>query len=488
MRIIFLASLLLLNICSRAQNHVIWYDAIPVAGKTYGNIHPRVTLDQAGNPIVLWGDANGRVYIALWTGKGFGDPEQINPAGKQAFAESWAGPEITSRGDTIYLVYKEVPEENNHIYIKHSYDGGKNFSIETQVDDSDGLISRFPTVAMDPYGHPLVAYTKYDAGYTHPRHVVAKSKDLGESFAGEAVVKTTSGGVISDCCPATVVQSGNGTVILYRDNLNDYRNIWAGISRNSAVSFDRGIQIDSTNWQSQDCPAQPPHGTIISDTLYTVYASGTGDSSLVYISRTSLFGQTTNFTPLTGRFPGLTSQNFPRIANSGNSASIVWVQSIGVNMQVCMMFSNDITTGLMEKYNVAAHGVFESADVALGGGHIYVVYEDDSSHTIMCRIGHYEETQANRLLAENTTVSLQRSSSGKYFTVTLPNLSYCMMVDMDGKEYEMDMKCRKNVCKVNTEELDPGLYIVRLYCKDEKIYTYKYEVKEVEEKEEKEKK
>ncbi len=63
-----------------------------------------------------------------------------------------------------------------------------------------------------------------------------------------------------------------------------------------------------------------------------------------------------------------------------------------------------------------------------------------------------------------------------------------MMVDVNGKEFEMEMKCKKNVCKVNTEDLDPGLYVVRLFCKDEKIYTYKYEVKEIKEKEEKEKK
>ena len=52
----------------------------------------------------------------------------------------------------------------------------------------------------------------------------------------------------------------------------------------------------------------------------------------------------------------------------------------------------------------------------------------------------------------------------------------------------MDVKCKKTSCKINTEELDPGLYVVKMYTKDEKIFTYKYEVKEIAEKEEKEKK
>ncbi len=488
MRLLLLTAIILTSVVCRAQNGIIWYDPIPVADKTYGNLHPRVTLDQNHKPLVLWGDKNGRVFLAKWAGKDFAAPVQMNPPGKEAFTESWAGPEMTSRGDTIYLVYKELPEDVSHIYIKHSYDGGKTFSIENQVDDSDGLISRFPTVAMDPYGHPLVSYMKYDKGYVNPRHVVAKSTDLGESFTGEAVIKDVSGGSISDCCPATVVESGNATVILYRDNLNNYRNIWAGISKNRAISFDNAVQLDFSNWLAKSCPANPPHGTIISDTLYSVYTSGNGDSALVFLSKTSLTSFADTFAPLTGRFSGLTSQNFPRIANSGNAGAIAWVQSIGINMQACLYFSNDITTGLPKKYDVVARGILQSLDVTLGGGHIYVVYQDDSSGNIMCRIGHYEETQTNKLLAENTTVSLQRSANGKYFSVSIPDLSYCMMVDVNGKEFEMDMKCKKNLCKVNTEDLDPGLYVVRLFCKDEKIYTYKYEVKEIKEKEEKEKK
>ena len=302
------------------------------------------------------------------------------------------------------------------------------------------------------------------------------------------MVTDYSGGKISDCSPATIVESGNATVILYRDNHEGYRNIWAGISHNRAVSFDKGIQVDNTNWFEKNCPANPPHGTIISDTLYSVFSSGSGDSSLVYLGRMSLTTLSADAAPLTGRFPGLTSQNFPRIANSGNATAVVWQQSTGVNMQICLLFTNEITTGLPPKYDVVAHGIFDNLNVAMGDGHVYIVYCDDSSHRVMCRIGHYEETLTNKLLSENTTVAIHPAANGKSFTVTLPDLSYCMMVDKDGKEYEMDMKCKKNVCKINTEDLDPGLYVVRLYCNDEKVYTYKYEVKEIKEKEEKERK
>jgi hypothetical protein len=478
--------LLCAGITAQAQKAVIWYDPITVADKTYGNLHPRVVLDQAHHPMVLWGDPHGAAFLARWTGNGFAEPAQINPPEKHVFTESWSGPEITSHGDTVYVVYKELPEATSHIFMKHSYDGGKTFSIEDQVDDSVDYITRFPTVAIDPYGSPLVAFMKLDLNYNNPRYVVAKSKDLGETFAGETSIIDNSGGTVSDCCPATVVESGNATVILYRDNLNGgLRNIWTGISHNSGISFDKGLQVDQTNWMAKICPANPPHATIIGDTLYTVYMSAPGDSAMVYLSKTSITTSSSIASPITGYFPGLTSQNFPRIANSGNATAMVWGQSVSGINQVCMSYTDDINNGFPTQYDTIATGIFESADVAIGGGHVYVVYEDDSSGKVMCRVGHYEETVANKLLAENTTIALNRSANGKYFTVALKNINNCLMVDKDGKEYEPDVKCAKTQCKIYTQELDPGMYVVRIFCEDEKIYTYKYEVKEIEEKEKK---
>jgi len=276
-------------------------------------------------------------------------------------------------------------------------------------------------------------------------------------------------------------------VIVYRDNLNGERNIWAGVSSTVGNSFKRGIQLDKTNWTTKDCVPNAPDAIIISDTLYSVYMSGAGDSSLVYLSKARVSGVGAAVTPLTGKLTGLGSQNFPRIANAGDAVAVAWEQSIGDNTQVCLFFTNEIGHGLPESYDTIATGSFSNIDVALGGGHIYVVYQDDSSGSLMCRVGRYSETLVNKMLAQSTTVGLHAAANGKYFMVSIPNIASCMMSDLDGKEYEMDLQCKKNSCKVNTEDLDPGLYIVRIYCTDDKVYTYKYEVKEIKEKERKEK-
>ena len=484
MRKIFIAFLLLLSVRCFSQKSVYWYDPVVVADKTYGNLHPRVALDKSDNPIVLWGDINGNAFISKWNGRNYSEPEQVNSEGTHVFTESWAGPEIASKGDTVYLVYKQVPEDKGHIMIKHSYNGGKNYSIEEEVEDSNVVISRFPTVAIDPYGSPLVAFMKLDSGYINPEYVIAKSTDLGDSFSHYAPVTDFSGGKVSDCCPATVMESGNATVALYRDNLKGVRNIWAGVSSNGGKSFTKGVQVDNTNWSTTACQPNAPHGIIISDTVYSVYMSG-GDSSLIYLSKTSLSGMISTSAPLTGNFPGLVGQNFPRIANLGNATAIGWAQSVSSGTQICMSFVNDITREYPSKYDTLIRGNISNADVVVGAGHIYVVWQDDSSGRVMSKVGRYEQSIANKMLAENTTIALITAPSGKYFTVSMAGISSIMMIDLNGKEYEMDTKCKRNVCKVNIEDMDPGTYIVRIFGKDDKVYNYKYDVKEIAEKPEK---
>ncbi|MCW3120566.1 MAG: hypothetical protein JWQ38_58 [Flavipsychrobacter sp.] len=485
MRKIFIAFLLLLlSVRGFSQKSVYWYDPVVVADKTYGNLHPRVVLDKSDNQVVIWGDINGNAFLSKWNGRNYSEPETMNSEGTHVFTESWSGPEIASKGDTMYLVYKQLPEDKGHILIRHSYDGGKTFSIEEEVEDSNVLLTRYPTVAIDPYGNPLVAFMKFDSGFKNPEYVVAKSTDLGDSFSHYAVVTDYSGGIVSDCCPATVIESGNATVALYRGNLRGVRNIWAGVSGNGGGSFTKGVQVERTNWSTTACQPNAPHGIIISDTIYSVFMSG-GDSSLIYLGKTSLSTMSSSATPVTGNFPSLVGQNFPRIANLGNATAIVWEQSVATGTQICMSFVNDITKEFPSKYDTLIKGNLANADVVVGAGHIYVVWQDDSSGRVMSKVGRYEQTVANKMLAENTTIALITAPNGKYFTVSMPNISSIMMIDLAGKEYEMDTKCKKNSCKVNIEDMDPGIYIVRIFGRDDKVYNYKYEVKEIAEKPEK---
>src|SRR6185436_19782750 len=102
---------------------ITWSPQTTIAGSSFSNLHPRIALDGAGTPLVLWGNSNSeKAYFSRWNGSGFTTPVALNPTTAPVFAADWAGPDITSYGDNVYVVYKEKPEidTDRHIYLVRS--------------------------------------------------------------------------------------------------------------------------------------------------------------------------------------------------------------------------------------------------------------------------------------------------------------------------------------------------------------------------------
>ena len=112
----------------------------------------------------MWGSTtDAAAYFSRWDGFEFTDPTRVTPMGMEIFTASWAGPDIAAFGDTIYVVCKENPEDMAPAYCIHSYDGGATFSEPVVVDGMLGdNISRFPSVAVNEEGQPIVAFMRLE--------------------------------------------------------------------------------------------------------------------------------------------------------------------------------------------------------------------------------------------------------------------------------------------------------------------------------------
>ena len=453
-----------------AQNSIGWLATAPVANKVYGNLHPRIKLDKYNNPMVVWGDEGGKAYFAKWGGESFSAPVVISQPGVNVFATSWAGPDIAAHGDTVYVTYKQIPEDKSHIFIKHSYDGGVNFSAAMEVDVPGRDITRFPTVTTDENGNPFVTFMRVEKDYGNAHYVVARSEDMGETFLKDTLGSVMSGERVCDCSPAALVASGSAGVLLYRNNLNGTRNIWAGVSNNGSKTFNNSIRMDSTDFVPANCPASGPDGVIVGDTLYSVFSSGANENGLVYLSKLSLSHPTLSVSAVTGNIPGVVMQNYPRVSGLGYAAGIVWTQTSGGNNQVCLAVTDDLTRGFPQSYDTVAEGVMINADVAIGGGFIYVVWEDHVTRSVMFRRGVYYKKNKT---VDNTSILIgQQNTTLRYFTINMPDIISCVMTDSAGKEYEMDLSYPKNpnICQINTEDMEEGQYGVKVWDKDGRIY------------------
>ncbi|MEP6793549.1 MAG: T9SS type A sorting domain-containing protein [Saprospiraceae bacterium] len=390
---IFLFTFFLIFFYTVSQGQVNWTMEGSVDGSNHGNNHPRITMDAAGNPVLIWFNA-GSVRFSRWHNGEFESSKILNPSITAAGA-SWMGPDIAAHGDTIYVVFKEVPEDVGHIWCLHSFDAGETFSDPVRVDFTADSLSRFPTVTTDASGHPVIAFMKFDQGFSNARWVVTRSNDFGNSFLPDVLASGWSSPTshVCDCCPGAISSFGNNVVVLYRDNNNNIRDTWAALSTDGGMSFAEGINIDLKNWEIHACPSSGPDGVIIGDTLYSTFMNGASGTSRVYTNQTSLSDfKSLPGTLVTGSLPGSSQQNFPRISSSDNTVAVVWKQYLNDNDQCLLSFTSDITSGILPVFDtVATSGVFNS-DIAIHNGNIIVVWEDYNSGTVEFRWGTYEVT------------------------------------------------------------------------------------------------
>jgi hypothetical protein len=416
-----------------AQTGIVWSAAQPVADNSFDNDYPRLAVDGAGEPLVVWGKLNTKqAMFARRSGTGFTTPIALNPAAIPVFTSAWAGPTLAAHGDTVYAVFKETPEHENYSYLTYSYDGGATFALPTRLDDLTTGLSRFPTVSTDDDGQPVVAFMKFDDNFLDARYVSVRSYDYGQSFTPEVLASGFSGGEVCDCCPAAVAVAGERVAVLYRDNLNNIRNTWSGLSTDGGLTFDEGVAVDEAEWFINQCPSSGPDAVIIGDTLYAVFMNGGGGTVRSYLSRTSLNTlQTAGNEP----FSGSGIQNFPRIASYGNAVAIVLRQVDGPLRQIRLFFTPDITSGAPFAEEIVASGVVEQADVAVTATNVHVVWQDTDSGTVRFQTGTYDAASniampvetplqvfPNPLTAASAHVTL-RVAPGKTIRCTLTDLT-----------------------------------------------------------------
>jgi hypothetical protein len=391
-----LATLLLVIIYSTAwsQSGITWGMSMDVASSGHDNMHPRVAVDGSGNPLVIWGRmSDASVFFSRWTGTMFTSPVKLNPSWLTIATASWMGPHIAAKGDTVYVVVKRTPEDKdtNRIFILRSFDGGQNFSQPIELGFIADSMSRFPTVAIDDNGNPVVGFMKFNSMFMESRWAVARSNDFGTTFSPDVKASGWSGmgAEVCDCCPGSLLCEGNNVAMIYRDNLSNIRDMWTGISNNSASTFTSGFSADTTNFYITSCPSSGPDGVIVGDTLFTVFMSGGSTGSYrVYLSKTSVStGAMYGVGRITGNIAGLTQQNYPRIAKAGKAVGIVWKQNQTGSSNLPMLFTNNIENGFPASYDTVKLGNVTNTDVAISNGKVWVVWQDDQSGTVKYRAG-----------------------------------------------------------------------------------------------------
>ncbi|MBP7388754.1 MAG: T9SS type A sorting domain-containing protein [Chitinophagales bacterium] len=468
-----------------AQSGITWgMMGMDIANNTHDNMQPRIAVDGSGNPLIIWGRMSDEsVFFSRWNGTAFTAPVKLNPAWLTVATASWMGPDIAAKGDTVYVVVRQTPESTDtskHIYIMRSFDGGVSFSTPILVDNIGDSISRFPAVTIDDNGNPIVAFMKFNPTFGDSRWVVTKSSDFGNTFSPDVKASDYNGAgdEVCDCCPGTIISSGNVCAMLYRDNASNIRDMWTGISTNGGASFPSGFAVDTNDWMIMSCPSSGPDGIIIGDTLYSVYMSGGSGSYRVYFSKTIIStGELISHTALTGAITGLTQQNYPRIARNGNAVAIVWKQNVSGATQLPMLFTNNISNGFPATYDTVDLANETNTDVAVSNGNVYVVWQDDNSNTVKYRTGTFTPDtvaiiSSVKEIAENT-FSIYPNPTNDFLnikSISSENFSVNIFNALGEKIYSAVSTLN---LKLVTQNFSNGIYFLQIKS-ERKSFTQKF--------------
>lgn len=441
------------DVCSQ----VTWNEPIDVASTSFGNDRPRITTNASGSPLIIWGKSADLMF-SRWDGSAFTTPQKLNPSGVTIASATWMGPELASHGDTIYIVYKQTPEDqaSSHIWLLRSFDGGVTFLTPVRVENTGTDKSRFPTVTTDDEGHPIIAFMRFNASFQEARWVVTRSFDFGETFTTDVLASGWSSqqSEVCDCCPGTIQSSGDNVVVVYRDNNNNLRDSWAGFSSDGGLTFTRGVNIDQNGWMIEACPATGPDAVMIGDTLYSTFMNGASGVGLVYYNETSINDLSTPpSTPVPGSGEAL-QQNFSRFASSGQAAALLWRNAADFSTGLALMFTDDITKGFSGSFDTLAYSLVVNGDVAVTNTEVLVVWQHNSTSKVKFRSGTYETSTGIESQVNSTQLAFYPNPVTDEL-ILQKEASFVRITDMSGRQVMTGKGC----C-IDVESLATGMYFI----------------------------
>lgn len=438
-----------------------WGPVIDCAPANTGALRPRVVVNADGDPVVLWARSSTLgCFAAVGSDAGFGPAVRLNPQDVDLSAADWQGPALAAAGDTVMAVFKALPEETAPCYLLKSVDGGYTWGDTLRVDPLDGLVSRFPSVAIAAGGDAVVEYMQFTEGYLEPRHVVRA--EMGGAFMPAAPVSAPfAPGEVCDCCTGEVVSAGDRVVALYRNAGGNIRTIWGAASADGGASFPVGAQVDTTNWFLAACPSSGPDGYLTADSVHYVWMSGENNGTKVFAG--SAHAGTLSTGVQANVHPGQATtlqQDFPRIAGRGDTLGIVWEQLSAGQREILFAYSTTSIGGLgaPDTVNTDLAGAQKTPDIAYADGIFHMVWSEPVTGQVRYRRAELEDDTGIGALPPTEEMRLRYDAAYGQLTISGITLRSVQVLDAAGRAVHTPASTG-NALRI--EGIAPGCYVVR---------------------------
>lgn len=373
---------------AHGQSALQWSDPVPVGPNGSGWLRPRVVVNGSYDPVVLWGKSGPAAnLVAVGQGPGFLSPMELSMPGLLPSVADWMGSAMAAWGNTVWVVMKATPEETRPMYARRSDDGGLTWGDTIRVDQFDGLVSRFPSVALVGPDEPLVQYMQFTNGWNGAREAVTRM--IGGAFQPPVQVSTPfTGGEVCDCCPPQLLADGSRVAALYRNAESNLRVIWGAASTDGGASFPVGGVLDTTGWVLNACPSSGPGAYFDGDSIRYTWMSGANNGTKIYLG--AAHASDLGLGPQRFVHPGQSAgaqQNLPRMAGHGDTLGVVWENYLNGAREILFSWSVSGPSGLSApvQVNVEAAGNQRTPDIAFADGRFHIVWGEQGANAVLYR-------------------------------------------------------------------------------------------------------
>ena len=462
-KIIYFLVFLLVCIESNAQT-LNWSATQAISsGSQSGYDRPRVVTTANNSPLIMWTKTSTpkSVRVSKWNGTSFSIPYNI--VSPVLEVTGFIGPEIASKGDTVYVIFLSARSPNNYVYLISSFDGGLTFSDTVRVSDNSNTYKfSMPNVTVNTDGNPIVSYMTCTNSWTDWEQMVKVSSDFGNTFSSAFDVSALAPGEPCDCCKSSLVANGNEVFLLFRNNDMDVRNAYVAKSSDGGLTFTTANDIDDANWVIGSCPSTSAQGMLSGDSIIIVRRSGANGQDKLLLSAVNStdlqYAYNHNIDPIS-----FGVQNFPEIAGNGDTIGIVWQDNRNSYMDCYFSYS---TTGA----NIISESVYMSdtnnvgsqtdPDICFTNGIFHFVYENVGTHEILYRSATFVNNTAITEL-DNNQFTICPNPTKEKIKISTHLKGLVSIKNIEGKLLMQVEKKQENEV-IDISLLPSGIYTVEL--------------------------
>ena len=382
--ILFICIFLFIN---ETKGQAIQFDQhLTVSENSDGFGRPRLKLTNGDTPLIIWRkDATPKTLRASsWDGLGFSQPYDILQNG--ILPSSWDGPEVATKGDTVYVVFTSLATTQSSIMLIKSFDGGINFSDTIRVSENNPLHKfRMGNVEINNNGNPVVSYMQYLLNWNEPKQMVNTSLSFGSTFLGATEASALALGEPCDCCKSSLVCDGNNVFLLFRNNESNIRNSYIAKSTDGGLNFSSVADMDDYIWSLSSCPATTPRGVLSGDSIVVVKRSGATGNNEVVCSNVSMQNLNYSYNNNIDFISGVV-QNYPEVSASGDTIIAVWQDNRESYQDCYMSFSTEgphALQGSLSFTDTSFFGQKIDPDIEFKNGIAHLVYLNSTEHKIV---------------------------------------------------------------------------------------------------------